>query len=168
MVVDRDARIATSRLDLAPLLCEHADDLFSVLSDPLLYEFTQGVPPASVAELHDRYTFLESRTSPDGTQAWLNWVLFERATGLSIGYVQATVESRCADIAWVVGTPWQGLGFATEAVVAMIVWLHDAGVQVVRANVHPLHAASQRVAAKAGFALTVETVDGEGVWVRRL
>jgi RimJ/RimL family protein N-acetyltransferase len=165
---EQDARIATARLELVPVLREHANELFSVLSDPRLYEFTHEAPPGSVAELQARYSFLESRRSPDGTQAWLNWILFELATGSSIGYVQATVEARQADIAWVVGTPWQRRGYATEAVAAMIVWLHGAGVQVVRAKVHPLHIASQRVAAKAGLALTRETVDGENVWVRQL
>ena len=168
LIEDRGARIATDRLEMLPLLREHAADLFSVLSDPLLYEFTHEVPPTSVEELYGRYALLESRRSPDGTQVWLNWVLLELTSGMAIGYVQATVESRQADIAWVVGTAWQRRGFATEAVIAMIVWLHCAGVQVVRAKVHPLHAASQQVAAKAGLARTEEIVDGESVWVRRL
>ena len=165
---DRDARFTTDRLDLVPLLRGHADELYPVLSDPLLYEFTHEAPPASAAELHARYKFLEARQSPDGKQRWFNWVICERATGLAIGYVQATVEALRADIAWVVGTPWQRRGYATEAVVAMIVQLQFAGVRVVRAKVHPLHIASQRVAANAGLALTQETVDGENTWVRQL
>jgi RimJ/RimL family protein N-acetyltransferase len=148
------------------LLSEHADALFPVLKDPLLYEFTHDEPPVSVALLRSRYGLLESRRSPDGTQAWLNWALFERDTGLSVGYVQATVESIDADIAWVVGTRWQRRGYATEAVIALIDWLHNAGVQVVRAKIHPLHAASQRVAVKAGLAVTEEIIDGENLWVR--
>jgi RimJ/RimL family protein N-acetyltransferase len=167
-LADHDARITTDRLELVPLLREHADDLFTVLSDTSLYEYTHDVPPVSAAALRDRYTFLESRQSPDGTQAWLNWVLCERATRLSIGFVQATVESDRADVAWVIGAPWQRRGYATEAVVALIVWLHCAGVRVVRAKINPSHTASQRVAAKAGLALSQEVIDGENLWVRHL
>jgi RimJ/RimL family protein N-acetyltransferase len=162
------ARILTPRLELIPLGREHAEDLFTVLSDRTLYEYTGGAPPASVADLRDRYAGLESRHSPDRAELWLNWALSEAATGTSVGWLQATVNARYADLAWLVGTPWQRRGYATEAVRALVIWLRGAGVSVVRANVHPLHTASQRVAANAGLLRTSETIDGEDVWVCRI
>jgi RimJ/RimL family protein N-acetyltransferase len=156
------AALATDRLDLVPLVCAHADDLFPVLSDISLYEYTHEEPPASVAELRDTYSLLESRRSPDGTQVWLNWLV--RKSGEAIGYAQATVTDDEADVAWVVGSPWQRLGFATEAAGAMISWLRAVGVQTIRAKIHPGHTASQRVAAKLGLSRTGDVVDGEEVW----
>jgi RimJ/RimL family protein N-acetyltransferase len=166
--VAADASISTSRLDLIPLARVHAENLFSVLSDTALYEFTGGVPPASVAELRAWYARLEARRSADGAELWLNWVLSESATGSSVGWFQATVTASYADVAWVVGTPWQRRGYATEAARALIVWLGRAGVKVVRAKIHPRHAASRRVAANAGLLCTAETIDGEDVWVGRI
>jgi RimJ/RimL family protein N-acetyltransferase len=165
---ESDARISTERLELVPLEREHTENLFSVLSDATLYEYTGDVPPASVAELRARYARLEARRSPDGAELWLNWVLSENATGMSIGWVQATVTARYTDVAWVVGTLWQRRGYATEATRALIVWLRSAGVKVVRARIHPMHTASQRVAANVGLLRTLETIDGEDVWVRRI
>ena len=164
-VAESDARISTDRLELIPLEREHAESLFSVLSDATLYEHTGGVPPASVAELRVRYARLEARRSPDGAELWLNWVLRETATGMSVGCVQVTVTARYADLAWVVGTSWQRRGYATEAARALIVWLRCAGVKVVRAKIHPMHTASQRVATNVGLSRTPETMDGEDVWV---
>jgi RimJ/RimL family protein N-acetyltransferase len=168
LLPEPDARISTARLELAPLSRDHAEDMYSVLSDVSLYEYVRGVPPASVFELHARYAYLESRRSADGTEAWLNWILFEIATGMSIGYVQATVTSQHADIAWVVGTLWQRRGFATEAAQAMVVWLRCTGVRVIRAKIHPEHTASQRVAENAGLSPTHETIEGERVWTYRI
>lgn len=167
-LADLDARIPTERLELWPLGREHAVDLSSVLSDASLYEYTHDVPPASLSDLRATYAYLETRRSPDGTELWLNWVLRERATGMTIGYVQATVSSRHADLAWVVGTPWQRRGYAAEAAHALVQWLQSAGIKVCRAKIHPAHTASQRVAASAGLVRTHETVDGEDVWVRRI
>lgn len=166
-LLDIDARISTNRLELAPLVIEHAKELFTVLSDVSLYEYTRDVPPASLIELRIRYARLESRQSPDGSEVWLNWTLFENSTGMSIGYVQATVNSKHADIAWVVGTLWQRRGFATEAAQALIIWLRSAGVVHIRAIINPTHAASQHVARNVGLSRTLLTIEGEEVWERR-
>jgi [ribosomal protein S5]-alanine N-acetyltransferase len=93
-LAELDARIPTERLELWPLGREHAGDLFSVLSDSSLYQYTRDVPPASLSDLRATYAYLETRRSPDGTELWLNWVLREIASGMTIGYVQATVNSR--------------------------------------------------------------------------
>lgn len=159
---DDNGIIATDRLDLVPLTRLHADSLFPVLSDESLYEFTGGMPPESVSSLRERFAYLEKRQSPDGSEVWLNWLLRHHAE--AIGYVQSTVTVHSADVAWVIGSPWQGQGYATEAASAMIRWLRSAGVRAFRANIHPAHSASQRVAGKLGLSLTDEVADGEQVW----
>lgn len=160
-------RISTDRLELAPLTSDHAEALFAVLADESLYEYTHDAPPSSLVELRMRYAQLESRRSPDGSEAWLNWTLFERSTGMPIGYVQATVTPSHADIAWVVGTLWQRRGFAAEAAGALIHWLRSARVKHVRAMINPSHTASQRVAMNVGLSRTLMTIEGEEVWERR-
>lgn len=159
---DESAVITTERLQLLPLVRAHADLLFELLADATQYEYTQDEPPASVDDLRDRYSLLESRRSPDGTQVWLNWMLQEADE--AIGYVQATVVGDAAEVAWVVGRSWKGRGYATEAAGAMIEWLTAAGVRVIRAKIRPGHTASQRVAAKIGLSPAGEFVDGEEIW----
>ncbi|HEX4703961.1 MAG TPA: GNAT family N-acetyltransferase, partial [Pseudonocardiaceae bacterium] len=73
-----------------------------------------------------------------------------------------------AEIAWVVGTPWQGRGIATEATRGLVNWLHTQPIVVITAHVHPAHAASIAVAAAAGLAATDERQDGEVTWRMRV
>lgn len=110
--------------------------------------------------------------SPDGLQQWLNWVVRLRRddagvnAGQAIGTVQATVMvgGARAEIAWIIGTPWQGRGYAGEAAQALADWLRDSGVGCVTAHVHPRHLASQAVARRAGLTPTQEFHDGERRW----
>jgi RimJ/RimL family protein N-acetyltransferase len=81
--------IATPTLRLEPLTAGHAREMFRVLSDPAIYEF-ENEPPASEEALARRYAMLERRASPDGREAWLNWVI-RLPGGELAGYVQATV-----------------------------------------------------------------------------
>jgi len=72
-----------------------------------------------------------------------------------------------AEVAWVVGVPWQGRGYAAEAARALVGWLEAAGVGEIVAHIHPDHVASARVAAGAGLVATADEVDGERVWRSR-
>ena len=83
--------LRTDLCTLEPQLASHAEEMFSVLCDPAIYEF-EGEPPPSVEALRAGYTRRESRLSPDGSEKWLNWVVRLR-TGELTGYVQATVLS---------------------------------------------------------------------------
>jgi RimJ/RimL family protein N-acetyltransferase len=80
------------------------------------------------------------------------------------GTVQATVVGGRAEIAWVVGTPWQGQGIATEAARGLVGWLCAQGVTTLVAHIHPDHLASAAVAAGAGLTATDEWDDGERRW----
>ncbi|MDX6345309.1 MAG: hypothetical protein QOF84_99 [Streptomyces sp.] len=153
----------TRRLDLLPLRVAHAEEMAAVLSDPALHGFIGGAP-ATPQALRERYERLVAG-SPDPAVTWLNWVVRLRAEDCLTGTVQATVTDGTAEIAWVVGTPWQGRGIATEAAGALVGWLGEQqGVRTVVAHVHPDHAASAAVAAAAGLAPTDRWLDGEVRW----
>ena len=158
--------ITTDRLDLLPLRPEHAAEMAEVLSDPALHTFIGGAPLPPDA-LRARYERLAAG-SPDPAQRWLNWVISLRDDGELVGTVQATITGRTAEIAWVVGTPWQGRGIAGEAARALVAWLATQPVDTVVAHVHPDHHASAAVAASAGLTATNELQDGEVRWQRLL
>ncbi|WP_229813239.1 GNAT family N-acetyltransferase [Lentzea flava] len=158
--------ISTARLDLLPLRVEHAAEMAEVLADPALHAFIGGTP-LSPEELLARYRRLAAG-SPDPAERWLNWVIFVRAENRLAGTVQATITGHTAEIAWVVGTPWQGRGIAREAARALVDWLSTQPVHTVVAHIHPDHHASAAVAASAGLTATDERHDGEVRWQRPL
>ncbi|MEP4147678.1 MAG: GNAT family N-acetyltransferase [Halioglobus sp.] len=135
------------------------------MSDRELYKFTGDEPPDSESTLEARYRYLERRKSPDDAQLWLNWVVRVEANATEIGYVQATVSETHADIAWVIGSQWQGNGYASEAALALVQWLDKTGVKTTRACINSNHLASQRVARYAGLSNSGLLEDGEDVWV---
>ncbi len=159
--------IVTNRLTLTPLIAEDADAMVGVLGDPRMYEFTGG-RPLTLDELRTRYRQLVVGHSSDDSELWFNWVVRMTVDREPVGVMQATVaaDGASADVAWEVGVPWQGRGVASEAAVAVVEWLIEHDVALVRALVHPDHGASAVVAARAGLERTSELVDGEVVWRR--
>lgn len=102
--------------------------------------------------------------SPDESQLWLNWIVHLKNNSAPIGYVQATASEAHADIAWVIGSEWQGNRYASEAALALVQWLGESGVKTIRACIHSDHLASQRVAENAGLSRSGLVEDGEEVW----
>jgi RimJ/RimL family protein N-acetyltransferase len=161
--------LETERLDLEPLTTAHAAEMAVVLDDPELHRYIGGAP-STLQELRARYERQEGGRSPDGRERWLNWIVRVRSSDEAVGYVQATVDdaSRLADIAWVIGTAFQGCGYATEAATGVVRRLGAEGVTTVRAHIRPGHAASAGVARAIGLAPTTVVVDGEMRWESRL
>ena len=165
--------VKTARLDLVPLRVEHAAEMADVLADPALHTFIGGAP-LGPDELLARYERLVAG-SPDPDVTWLNWVIRLREGGGRLcGTVQATIspsetdDGPVAEIAWVVGTPWQGRGIAGESARGLVDWLGLLPLHAVIAHIHPGHHASAAVAASAGLAPTDEVHDGETEWARVL
>ena len=102
--------IPTDRLDLVPLLVEQAAEMARVLSDPDLHTFIGGAP-ATPDALRSRYERLVAG-SPDPAVSWHNWMIQLREDACLVDTVQATITPSphgcTAEIAWVVGTVWQG------------------------------------------------------------
>jgi RimJ/RimL family protein N-acetyltransferase len=111
---------------LEPQTAAHAEEMFTVLSDPAIYEY-ENHPPPSVDWLRARFARLESRQSSDGRERWLNWVI-RLPTHELAGYVQATLrpQGRTA-IAYELSSRHWGRGLASRAVRAMMADLvaHD-------------------------------------------
>lgn len=154
----------TERLDVRPLEPADAHELFELLDDEVLHEFT-GDAPLPRAELADRYERLAERVSPDGRQVWANWTLRRLPDGAAVGTLQATLPSGGpdagpAEVAWVIGRVLQRQGYASEAAMSLVERLLAAGWEVV-AHVHPAHVASQAVALRAGLRPTDVVIDGE-------
>jgi RimJ/RimL family protein N-acetyltransferase len=111
---------APAPVSLEPLLAAHAERLFPLLSDRALYEYLDYGPPPDVEHLRSVYRRLESRQSPDGSERWLNWAISTAADGV-VGYVQATVfRPASAWVAYVLGRPFWGRGYARAAVSSML------------------------------------------------
>lgn len=143
--------MATSRLVLEPLVAGHAEEMFAALADPALYEY-ENEPPESLEWLRARYRKLESRQSPDGSQAWLNWVVRVRGER-AMGFVQATVYPEgWADVAYVLASAHWGRGYAAEAVAAMMDELAESyGVTRCEAVYKSANRRSRRLLDRLGF-----------------
>jgi RimJ/RimL family protein N-acetyltransferase len=160
-------RIDTRRLILDPLRVSDSHEMVFVLGETALYEYTGGAPP-SLEELRSRYARQTIGHSPDHSRGWLNWIVRERVRRTAVGLVQATVSHErhgmVAEIAWLIGVPDQGRGYATEAAEAMIAWLGHNDVSHVSAQINPRHAASIAVAQRLGLTATGTVIDGETRW----
>ena len=104
--------------------------MFGVLRDAAIYEF-ENSPPSSQEWLAERYARLERRTSADGSEAWLNWVVRLPAGELA-GYVQATVlDSGQSLVAYELASRYWRQGIGRCAVSAMLSELElNYGVQL--------------------------------------
>ena len=158
-------QIFTDRLTLNPLRVSDAVEMHLVLDDKELHAFTGG-EPLQLNELQERYVKLESGSGRD-SEIWINLIARLYSSRVAIGYVQATIyneEIRYANIAWVIGLPWQGEGYATEAAKALVNWLQSQGINEIRANIHPSHEASMGIARRLGMHPTEIQIDGERQW----
>jgi len=151
--------LTTERLCLEPITTDHAEAMFEVLGAPEIYAYLDESPPDSVDALRERYRVLERRTSPDGTEQWLNWAVRRAEDGHHLGYVQATVRADgWASVAYVLSPGTWGHGYATEAVTALAAWLETAwGVTTLDATVDRRNHRSIALLERLGFAPTGRT-----------
>lgn len=155
----------TEPLTLRPLSVADADAMVGVLADPALYDFTGGRPP-TVEELSRRYAVQAVGRSPDGAEQWLNRIVLLGVERKPVGYVQATVPvgGDVAEIAWVIGVPWQGRGLGRRAACLLLEELAGRGVRTVIAHIRQGHVASEGIASALGMTVTDVVVEGERRW----
>ncbi len=151
--VARNAVLHSQRLALEPIAARHAAEMLALWQDRDIYRFIPEEPPPSLAWLEQRYAKLESRQSPNGDEAWLQWVLRRRLDQLPIGRLEASVRlDATAQAAWLLATTYTGHGYAREAVQRMLAHLRDDyGVRQVQVEIDTRNLRSLHLAESVGF-----------------
>lgn len=99
---------------------------------------------------------MESRHSPDGTELWLNWTVFEGQQVIGTIQASVTLVDQSAAVAYVFGPMFWGQGYATEAMRALLDFLSGLGVGRARANLDTRNVASARLVERLGFVRVAE------------
>jgi len=125
--------------------------MFGVLCDPAIYEF-ENEPPSSESWLEERFSRLETRTSSEGADTWLNWVV-RLPSGELAGYVQATVlQSGVSYIAYELASRFWRQGIGSSAVTVMMEELRsDYGVHTFVAVLKAANYRSLGLLGRLGF-----------------
>jgi len=148
-----ETTLETLRLSLEPLVASHAAAIYEQMLDEQLYRFIPQSPPKSLQALESRYRVLSSRLSPEGQEAWLNWVVRLREPGNYIGTLEATVYANyTAAIAYIIFPLFWQQGYAKEGCGRLLNHLFkDYGVSVVSAEIDTRNIASISLVEALGF-----------------
>lgn len=142
----------TARLALEPLRHEHADALVAVIGDPLVGRYLGGPDVTTIAAMHERIDQLHAGPGPDWPdERWWNFVVRRLDDGAVIGRVEGTTYGEWGELAYIFGPSSWGHGFASEATLWLIEFLHGLGAEELWAAVHPENVRSVRLLQRLGF-----------------
>ena len=155
--------ISTARLRLEPVREAHAESLLEPLQSPALYRFTPDAPPTSLEALSKRYRFLQGARSPDGSEHWLNWVVFPLDGGVPAGTMQATVRpGQSSTIGYLLFPGFWRSGIGREAVAGMVDYLFDRyTLHEISASIDTRNVRSLRLVEALGFVFEETTRDAD-------
>lgn len=148
-----NAPILTSRLIIEPIVATHADLLFNLMQNEAIYNWISAEPPKTVDQLRQSWLKQESRLSPEGEEAWLNWAVRRNSDGVYLGKLDAEVNyaNVATNVGYLFFPAYWGQGYASESVLAMTDHLARHGVSKMFAAVTLGNETSYRVLEKAGF-----------------
>ena len=148
--------IQTPRLRGEPIAAAHADQLASLLADPLVGATLGGAPTRAEADAMLERQALQWEQYGYGLHAW-----FERESGRFVarGGLQHTVVGSVleVEVGWAVVSDRWGRGYATELGAASVeAAFGELGLESIVAFTLPDNLASRRVMEKLGFAFERE------------
>jgi [ribosomal protein S5]-alanine N-acetyltransferase len=148
-----NSSFSTSQLLIEPLKETHASTFYPLMQDEKIYEWISSVPPKSLESLTHHWQKLESRLSPDKTEAWLDWAVRRKSDGVYVGKLDACVTSNkiANNVGYFFFPKYWGLGLATEALKALTRHLIENDINELKAYVTEGNLASYRVLEKAGY-----------------
>lgn len=159
--------LLTERLLLRRSRPEDAERISAYRSDPDVHRYQgwERTDPEGIrAEIEEM-----SARAPGEPGGWVQLSITERESGRLVGDVglSRADEPGTIKVGYTVAPAFQGRGYATEAVGALVTYAFDAlGADVVRAYASANNAPSARVAEKAGMRLVerFEHRHGDEVW----
>lgn len=164
-------QIKTPRLILRPPITSDAGELWPLVSDSRLTTFLAWEPHHAIEETQE---MLNSLIQSQRSGAGFHWIASadERVVGL-VSLIDVRRRHRSwtldrAELAYWIGVPYQGNGYASEAAAAIIQFGFDAlkfhKIRVFHAADNPT---SGRIIEKLGFRFVGQEVDAfqkDGVW----
>jgi RimJ/RimL family protein N-acetyltransferase len=162
--VSNDVSIESERLILVPLDRSWRQDLIRLHRDPVVarWLFPNGAPPDE-----DSDRFIDHYEDLWKARGYGCFAVLDKVSGVFLGRVGpgVTPETGRVEIVWSLLSTVHSRGLATEAAKASVAFTFArSGLDVLDAYVRPDNTASQRVAAKVGFAL----VDQRFLYARML
>jgi len=156
LILATDIALNSARLVLEPRCAAHAGAMFAGLQDEAVFQWISMKRPASVETLRADYQRLESRLSPDGSEAWLAWVVIEPVHAGVIGQIDVCIDGQsvCTNFGYYFFPAFWGCGYASEATTVVVQHLLALGIGRMVATVTAGNIASERVLEKAGFVRT--------------
>jgi [ribosomal protein S5]-alanine N-acetyltransferase len=142
--------ITTARLRLRRPLVSDAEAIFTqYASNELVTKYVGWPRHQALANTHAFLSFSDHE--------WNKWsagplLIEDRQSGVLIGSTGLAMESsEVASTGYVLARQHWGKGYATEALLSMVRWANELGVQRLYALCHADHATSRRVLEKARF-----------------
>jgi RimJ/RimL family protein N-acetyltransferase len=155
--MDVDTRfepLLTERLRLRRSVPEDAEPISGYRTEPAVNRY-QGWERTDAKSVRAELEAMQSREP--GQPGWVQLTVEDRATGRLIGDVglaPADDESGVIKIGYTIDPAYQGHGYATEAVAALVEYAFDVlGAETVRAYASSENLPSHRVAQKVGLRL---------------
>jgi aminoglycoside 6'-N-acetyltransferase len=160
--------LTTERLTLRRSRPEDAEMISAYRSDPDVHRH-QGWERTDVEAIREEVEAMADRI-PGELGGWVQLSVLERGSGRLVGDVGLTLDERehgVIKVGYTIAPAFQGLGYATEAVAALVDYAFDTlNADVVRAHASAENAPSIRVAEKVGMVLVerIEHRSGGEVW----
>lgn len=160
--------LQTDRLILRRSVPGDAGAISAYRSDPEVHRY-QGWERTDPHGISEEIQEMADR-APGEHGGWVQFSLVERDGGTLVGDVgmsPADGEPGVIKVGYTVAPAFQGRGYGTEAVAALVAYAFDTlGADVVRAYASAENVASIRVAEKVGMALVerIERRYGDEVW----
>lgn len=157
--------LATDRLTLEPISGKHAVHFFPLMQNMAIYKWISFLPPKSIDQLQAWWQQRESRLSPDGKEAWLNWAVKRKSDGAYVGKLDAEInrEFIASNIGYIFFPEYWGNGFASEAVTSVVQHFSENNIIKIFATVTAGNNASCRVLEKSGFFQTRVIPDNDTI-----
>ncbi len=163
-------RLETARLRLRPLTLDDEDALLAYQSDPVVVRYVPW-DVRSRSDVRDAILRFAGKTTFDREGDGLLLAIERREDGRVIGQCNIAYESEAnalAEIGYVVGRPYAGAGYATEAARALLAFGFGTGkLHRIVARTDARNTASAAVCEKLGMRREAEFVEDDffkGEW----